>query len=86
LVLGSFKSLEIKEPLVPVFFENFRISEPPVQVLLIFSEEPLDLGSPKFSKDGGSHEKNWWFRVCSLTQFFDILETWLRVQTSYKIF
>jgi len=30
LVLGSFKSLEIKKPLMPVFFENFRISEPPV--------------------------------------------------------
>jgi hypothetical protein len=27
------------------FFENFRILEPPVQVLLIFSKEPLDLGS-----------------------------------------
>jgi hypothetical protein len=45
LVLGSFKSLEIKEPLVPVFFENFTISEPQVQVQLKFSEKPLDLGS-----------------------------------------
>jgi len=44
LVLGSFKYLEIKKPLVLVFFENFRISEPLIQVLLIFSEEPLDLG------------------------------------------
>jgi hypothetical protein len=45
LVLGSFKSLEIKEPLVPVFKKKFTISEPPVQVHLIFSEKPLDLGS-----------------------------------------